>query len=216
MKTLGVGVAGLDQNAVEAGNPRPALDGGHDPAPVAHGGCCFDTPVKQTADDALVDEVVARLQLAAGGKLRHARRGAGTAGTPVDRPFTVKDRVAGMGLGLLRRAAPEDMADAANRRVLGMNSGDRLVDRPAEQGRQAQDRLRRQIRQIAIVFLRFDNRVEIAALGDVDPQFPQTGAIHRDALRGKVGGDIGDPHCLDKAVFLAISGGDLAGRGLQP
>src|SRR6476469_225549 len=120
LEPLREGVAVVDEDRVDAVLARPARDRGHDGVVVADPGRRLDPAVEQRADDALVHEVVADLELALAGELGHPRRGAGAAGGPVDRLVTVEDGVAGMGAGIAGLAGPHDVAHAADRLVLGM------------------------------------------------------------------------------------------------
>src|SRR5690606_22065641 len=107
LEAVRVGVARIDGDGVEAGNARPALDGGHD-APmsvswvVADLGLRLDASAEQAADDALVDESIADPLPALGVQLGYARRGAGAAGTAVDRLVAVEHGVARVGFRLGR------------------------------------------------------------------------------------------------------------------
>src|SRR3546814_20611059 len=77
-------------------------------------------------------EAVADLQLALRVKLRHARRGAGAAGAAVDRLVGVEHGVAGIGFRPGRLAGPQDVADAADGRVLRVDDLHLLVERSEE------------------------------------------------------------------------------------
>src|SRR5262245_62019398 len=84
LEPLPVGIAVVDEDGIEAGDARPALDGRHDGGLVADLGAPGDASHELGADDALVHEVLALLELAHGSPLGHTRAGAGAAGRAVD------------------------------------------------------------------------------------------------------------------------------------
>src|SRR6185437_12005668 len=109
------GIALVDEDRVDAVHARPAGDARPDGGDAAHFRRRLDAALKEAADDALMDELVAEGELALGDEMGHARRGAGAAGRAVDRLFAVEDGVAAMRLGVARLAGPHDVADAADR-----------------------------------------------------------------------------------------------------
>src|SRR5689334_6247124 len=88
-------IALIDEDRVDPVLPRPAGDARADRRVVADLRGALDAALEEAADDAFVHEIVADAQLALGGKLRHARRGAGAAGRAVDGAVAVEDGVAG-------------------------------------------------------------------------------------------------------------------------
>src|SRR6266436_8737384 len=113
-------VALVDEDGVDAVLARPAGDARADGGDAADFRCALDPALEEAADDALMDEIVAHLELALGGEMRHARRGAGAAGRAIDGAIAVEHRVAAMRALVARRAGPHHMADADDARVLGM------------------------------------------------------------------------------------------------
>src|SRR5579863_5323688 len=104
LEAMREGIAVVDKNGVIAGDPCPAGDARLDCRLVADPRLAFDATLKQATDDALMHVGVAGPELALGGKLRHARRGAGAARRTVDRLVAVEDGVAAMRLGVARFA----------------------------------------------------------------------------------------------------------------
>ena len=68
LESVRVGIAVVDEDGVVAGHPGPAGNRGHDGRPVADLGARLDTAVEQAADDAFMDEFVAHLEAALGGR----------------------------------------------------------------------------------------------------------------------------------------------------
>ena len=106
-------VAVVDEDGVVAGHPGPAVDRGDDrrragrPWPRAS-----TRPLNSVPMMLSWTKSSPTLSLPLRRPLRHARRGAGAAGRAVDRLVAVEHGVAGMGLGLGRRAGPQDVADS--------------------------------------------------------------------------------------------------------
>src|SRR5690348_11657593 len=173
-------VAGVDENRVEGVEPRPAGDARHDRSPAADLRRGLDPPVEQGADDALVDEFAADREAALGGKLRHPRRGAGAARRAVERALAIEHRIAPVRAGIARAPRPLHMADAADRRVLRMLDRDGLVDPPPQDGAPAQEPVDRYLFKPWKIRLRIDDRVEIAAIGDVDDKLAEPVDPHPD------------------------------------
>src|SRR3546814_17972388 len=94
-------------------------------------------PYTTLCRSAFMHEAVADLQLALRVKLRHARRGAGAAGAAVDRLVGVEHGVAGIGFRPGRLAGPQDVADAADGRVLRVDDLHLLVEGAAQQDRKS-------------------------------------------------------------------------------
>src|SRR5215204_6376236 len=94
LKPPPVGIAAVDEDRIEAGDARPALDGRHDRLPVADRGARGDAAHELRADDALVHEVLPLAQAARGRPLRHARAGAGAARRAVDGVVAVEHGIA--------------------------------------------------------------------------------------------------------------------------
>src|SRR5207253_7793406 len=107
----------------------------------------------------------------------HARRGPGAARAAIDRLLAIEDRIARIRLRILRLAGPQDMADALDRRILRMHAGGGLVQQTAHNGREAQNVTRRKVAHVAVVLLRLENSVEIAAVGYIEGEFADAGAI---------------------------------------
>src|SRR3984893_773336 len=80
LKSVGEGIALVDEDGVDAVLARPAGNRRHDGVVVAAPRRSFDPAVEQRADDALMHELVADLEPSARRELGHARRGAGAAG----------------------------------------------------------------------------------------------------------------------------------------
>src|SRR5689334_6793472 len=78
-KTMRERIAVVDEDGVQAGHPRPTADRGDDGRLAGDSDVLFDLALEQRTDDRFMDKAVARLELALGMKLRHARRGAGAA-----------------------------------------------------------------------------------------------------------------------------------------
>src|SRR5262249_61408401 len=72
LKPVSEGVALVDEDGVDAVLARPAGDRGHDGVVIADAAPRFDPAVEQRADDALVHELLADLELAARSELGHA------------------------------------------------------------------------------------------------------------------------------------------------
>src|SRR6267154_3284981 len=120
LEAVAEGVALVDENGVDAVLARPAGDARADGGDAADLRRALDAALEEAADDALMDEIVAHLELALGGEMRHARRGAGTARAAIDGAVAVEHRVAAMGALVARRAGPHHMADAGDAAILGM------------------------------------------------------------------------------------------------
>ena len=73
----------------------------------------------------------------------------------------------------------------------------------------------REVVEIVEILLRFDDRVEIAAIGDVDCEIAQVGTFDRQILGIEEGRNIGDPDLFNICAFLAVLGLDHAGRCIQ-
>src|SRR3954447_20407809 len=210
-----IGVAVVDEDRVVAGGPGPAGDRGDDGGLAAEAGRRLDSALELAADDALVDEGLALPQAAAGGELGHAGRGAGAARAAVDRLLAVEDRVAGVRARVAGLAGPLDVRDAADGRVEWVDGVGHLVEAPAQLGREAQEPGGRHLLEARIAGLRLDDGVEVAAVGDVDDELAEFGAVDPDLGQGEVGGDVGDADLLDKAVPLLVFGDDAAGGGVE-
>src|SRR5579875_1792957 len=128
LEALRVGVAIFDKDRVEPGDARPPLDRGDDRLVIADLGPACDPPPEQAADDTLMDEFVARLELAPRRLLGHARRSARAAGGAVDGVITIEHSVPRMGIRMTRLACPHDVAEAANGRVFRMHELIALVE----------------------------------------------------------------------------------------
>ena len=164
------GIAVVDEDGVVAGHPRPALDRGDDRLVVADLRRGLDPAVEQAADDALVDEVVADLELALGGQLRHARRGAGAAGRCGRSPCRRRTRRCGhgpsgfFGLPVHRMWLTPRMVGFS-----GWTNSILLVQQPAQdRATAAGSSPAEKSARSAVVLLRLDDGVEIAAIGDVE------------------------------------------------
>src|SRR5690606_24726328 len=103
------GIAIVDEDRVESGLSRPASDGGDDAVVASYLHGLLHATVEDRADDRLVDEFVAHLELAARYPLRHARRCSGAAGRTVDGLVAVEHRVARGRAGLQRLPRPHDV-----------------------------------------------------------------------------------------------------------
>src|ERR1700730_17997987 len=79
LKSVGEGIALVDENGVDAVLARPAGDRRHDGVVVADPRRGLDPTIEQRADDALMHELVADFQPSTRCELGHARRGAGAA-----------------------------------------------------------------------------------------------------------------------------------------
>src|SRR3546814_15874478 len=113
--------------------------------------------------------------------------GAGAAGAAIDRPFAVEDGVAPVGTFAFGLVGPEDMTDAADaglermyRLVNGLNH---LPDGAA----QLDDASRAQGVEAFVRALRLDDRIQVAAIGDVERQRSEAGNLDLDAAPGAVG-----------------------------
>src|SRR5262245_3584782 len=114
LKPAPIGIAVVDEDGVDAGDARPALDGRHDRIPVADLGAPGDAADEFRADDALVHEVLPLLELALGRPLRHARARASAAGRAVDGLVAVEHGVAAGGAGAQCLARPHDVREAGD------------------------------------------------------------------------------------------------------
>ena len=114
-----------------------------------------------------------------------------------------------------RLTGPEDVRNPADRLVLGMDDLDRLVERTAQDRRQADDLAGRKVGHVAVVRLRLDDRIEVAAIRDVDGDVAKPVARNGDALECEIGRDIGDPHRLDMAAVTPIRRLDRPGRCVE-
>src|SRR5262249_20728176 len=102
LEAAGKRVAAVDEDRVDAVEPRPAGDARHDRAAIADLGRRLDASFEQGADDALMDEILADREPALRRELGHAGRGAGAAGRAVDRLVAVIDRITAMGAAVAR------------------------------------------------------------------------------------------------------------------
>src|SRR4029079_14455564 len=129
------------------------------------------------ADDALVHEIVANLELAFRGKLRKPRRGAGAARRAVDRLVAVEYGVAGLSARIARLVAPLDVGDPADTVVFRMHRRDLLLRGAAHQRAQADEFTHRDAIQPAPIFLRLDDGVIVTAVRDIDGEWAETGHV---------------------------------------
>src|SRR5581483_11275164 len=166
------------KDGIVPGDLCPARDARPDRAVIANGGFRFDPAVEHGADDALVHEIVAGLELALGGKLRDPRGGSGAAGRAVDRLVAIEHGVAGIGARIARLVAPLNVGDAANAVIFRMHRRDLLLRGAADDWAQANEFAHRHAVESAPVFLRFDDGVVVAAVGHID--FDRAEAGHLD------------------------------------
>ena len=151
----------------------------------------------------LVDEGVADLELAPRRELRHPARGAGAAGRAVDRLLAVEHRIACIRLRVVRRAGPEHVAEPVDGRVLGVDELVFLVDQAAHHRREALDVEGSQAVETGIGRLRFDEGVEIAAIGDVEDEAAELRHVDLEALPVEEGGHVAEPDVDDVAEIVA-------------
>ncbi len=211
----GEGVAVVDEDRVVAGHPRPPLDRGDDGLEGPDLGLRLDPPAEQRADDALVDEVVADAELPLRRPLRHARGSAGAAGRAIERLVAVEDGVAGVGLRMGRHAGPEDMREALDGGVLRVDEIVFGVERRPQLRAPAQQVRRVDVGDVADRGLRVDDRIEIAAIGDIDHDLAEALDLRRQPRRMQIGGDVGDADAVDIGPVADIAGGDEAGGGVD-
>src|SRR5262249_43131084 len=150
-------------------------------------------------------EIVAELELALCGELRHAGRRAGAAWRPVDRFVAVEHRIARMRPRLTGLARPHDVAHAPDGRVVGMNRLDLLVHKTAHDRRPSQDVAGRYRLQAGEILLRLDDGVEVTAIGDVEHQLAHARDVDRDLARRQVRGDVGEAYAFDETAVLLVA-----------
>src|SRR5258708_36296185 len=139
LKSVAEGIALVDEDGVDAVLPRPAGEAGANGGDAADLRRALDATLEEAADDALVHEFLADAQLALGGEMRHARRGAGATRRAVDRAVAVEDGVAAMRRLVARRAGPHDVADTGDAGIVGMCEADLLAHQLPHDGAEAQD-----------------------------------------------------------------------------
>ena len=91
-----------------------------------------------------------------------------------------------------------------------------LVETLAHDGTPGDQVAGRVVGHVAVVLLRLDDRVEIAAIGDVDGDVAEPRTFDRQAFGIQERGNIGDAHLLDIVAFLPVFGDDKAGRRVEP
>ena len=72
------------------------------------------------------------------------------------------------------------------------------------------------IGHVAIVLLRLDDGVEIAAIGDVDLDLAEHRAVDRQPFGIEEGRHVGDAHFLDILADLPVFGDHQPGRRVEP
>jgi hypothetical protein len=90
-----------------------------------------------------------------------------------------------------------------------------LVQPLAQDRRPALDVGRADVGEVAIVLLRLDDRIEIAAIGDVDHQRSQIRALDLDLGGVEVGGDVADSHRVDIGPVTGIGRRHHPGRRVE-
>src|SRR6516225_11676462 len=207
------GVAFVEEDRVVAGDPSLPGNRWHHGVEIADRRLPFDAAAEQAADDRFVDELVADGKLAARRLLRDPRGSAGAAGRAVDRLLAIEDGIAGMRLRMMRFSRPKDVTEPGDGRILGMDEGIFLVDQPANDRRQALDVESRDVVEVAIMLLRFDDRIEIAAIGNVEDEPAEVGDVDVEPRLVKEGGNVADAHLDDVAVVVAAILGFDDARG---
>src|SRR5918999_817897 len=94
LEPLPIGVAAVDEDGVEAGDARPALDRRNNRLLVSDPSAALDAADKFGADDALVHEAVAFVESSLRRPLRHPGRSAGAARRAVDGLVAVEHGIA--------------------------------------------------------------------------------------------------------------------------
>ena len=120
-----------------------------------------------------------------------------------------------MRLRILRPPGPQDVADAADRRILRMDAGDGFVQQAAHDGREAKDLARRELAHVAVVLLRLHDGVEIAAIGDVEGELADARAVDRHAFGVEIARHIGEPHRFDIFTIAPVRRLDQAGGRIE-
>ena len=158
-----------------------------------------------------MDEAVANLQPALGGELRHPCRGSGATGRAVNGLVAIEDRVAGIRVRVHRLSRPQDMGQAADRRMQRMDEVVFRVERGPQSGGQGDQLSGRVVRHVPEILLRFHDGIEVAAIGDIHHDLAQTLHLGGQAFGVKKARHIGQAHFFDKAALLAIGDVDPAG-----
>ena len=96
-----------------------------------------------------------------------------------------------------------------------MHHLDLLVQPPAQLRAEALDVARGQLVEPGIVRLRLDDRVEIAAIGDVHDQLAQLRAVDPNLRQGEIARHIGQAHALDKPAGALVVGDHQARRRIE-
>ena len=91
-----------------------------------------------------------------------------------------------------------------------------VVETGAQQRAQPLDVAGRQAVEPGIVRLRLDDRIEIAAIGDVDHQLAELRTVDVHLVQREVARDVGEADPLDEAPLALIVGDHEAGRRIEP
>ena len=99
--------------------------------------------------------------------------------------------------------------------VVGMDERELLAEHAAHHRAQRLYLARLEALEAGEALLGIDDRVEVAAVGDIDLQPADARHVSLEPARMQVGRHVGEPHPLDERAVLPVLGNDEAGRRVE-